>query len=112
LSTKARKYTEDQEQEMKVLYEACETNEERDEVVLDLADRYAKNKRMITAKLAKMQIYVKKERISKVTNTTPETKASMVSRLEAKHSWPAGDYAGLEKAPKIVLQKLLNEFKT
>jgi hypothetical protein len=104
---------------MQALYEAVPANDfsaeafaERDEIVLDLAERYDKTKRMIVAKLAKMDIYLTKPKVSKVTGVKAETKEAMVKRLEAKHSWPIGDYAGLEKAPKIVLQKLLGEFTT
>jgi hypothetical protein len=116
LKTKV-KYTHKQETEMQALYEAVPANDfsaeafaERDEIVLDLADKYHKTKRMIVAKLSKMDIYLVKPKVSKVTGVKAETKEAMVKRLEAMHNWPAGDYAGLEKAPKIVLQKLLNEF--
>ena len=71
---------------------------------------HSKTKRMIIAKLSKMEIYIKKPVTSKVTGAKPETKESMVRRLETKHKWPLNDYEGLEKAPKIVLQKLLGEF--
>ena len=114
-----QKYTEDQEKEMLSLYGSipeedlsAEAFEERQEIILDLADKYHKSTRMIIAKLAKMDIYVKKPVTSKVTGGKPETKESMVRRLEAKHKWPQNDFAGLEKAPKIVLQKLLGEYAT
>ena len=106
-----QKYTEKQEDEMKALYEGAQTTEERAEVVKFLADKYDKNTRMITAKLSKMQVYITVPRVSKVTGIKPETKEAMVRRLEVKEGWPSGDFAGLEKSPKIVIQKLLKEFK-
>jgi hypothetical protein len=105
------KYTEEQEIEMQALYEACETFEERSECVDMLADKYRKTDRMIIAKLSKMQVYITKPKTSKVTGTKPETKEQMVKRLETKLKWPPGDFNGLEKAPKLVIQKLLEEYK-
>lgn len=107
---KVQKYNEDQEQEMYALYTAAETHEERAKVVEFLATKYRKNTRMITAKLSKMDIYITVPRVSKVTGVKPETKEQMVRRLEKKFDWPSGDFAGLEKCPKVVLQKLLGEF--
>ena len=106
-----QKYNEDQEKEMHAMYTAADSTEERAEVVEFLANKYNKNTRMITAKLAKMDIYVTVPRVSKVTGVKPETKEAMVRRLEVKEGWPSGDFAGLEKSPKIVIQKLLKEFK-
>jgi hypothetical protein len=103
------KYTPEQEAEMLMEYEACETDEEREQCVLDLAEKYGKNKRMIVAKLSKMEIYRKKPVVSKVTGGKPETKENMVRRLETKLGYPKDDFLGLEKAPKLVLQKLLGE---
>ena len=112
------KYTHEQVKEMQALYNAIpaddmseEAFEERAEVILDLADKYHKTSRMIIAKLSKMEIYIKKPKVSKVTGIKAETKETMVRRLEVKHNWPPGDYLGLEKAPKIVIQKLLGEFQ-
>ena len=105
------KYTEEQEAEMKELYEAAESDDERSAAVDTLASKYAKSRRMIIAKLSKMDVYVTKSRTSKVTGKKPETKEQMVRRLETKFRWAQGDFQGLEKAPKIVLQKLLEEYK-
>ena len=106
-----QKYTEKQEDEMKALYEGARSDAERAEVVLDLAERYEKTDRMIIAKLSKMKLYKTIPKVSKVTGKKPETKEQLVKRLEAKFNWPPGDFAGLEKAPKIVLLKLLLEFE-
>ena len=106
-----QKYNEDQEKEMHAMYTAADSTEERAKVVEFLANKYNKNTRMITAKLAKMDIYVTVPRVSKVTGVKPETKEAMVRRLEVKEGWPSGDFAGLEKSPKIVIQKLLKEYK-
>lgn len=111
IKKKVLKYTKEQEEEMYALYTAAETPEERDEVVERLMAMYGKTKKMIVAKLSKMEIYIKKPNTSKVTGGRPETKEKMVQRLEVKLGWPPGDFEGLEKAPKLVLQKLLEEYK-
>jgi len=113
------KYTPQQEDRMAAMYQSIPENDmseaafaERAEVIQDLADIYKKTPRMIIAKLSKMKIYITKPKVSKVTGKPPETKEAMVRRLERKHNWSSGDYDGLEKAPKIVLQKLLKEYAT
>lgn len=105
------KYTPEQEQEMKAEYEAAEDDADRSTVVDELAEKYGKNRRQIIAKLVKMEVYKTVPRTSKVTGTRPETKEAMVRRLEVKKKWPSGDFNGLEKAPKIVLLKLLEEYQ-
>ena len=45
------KYTEAQEEEMRVLYQAEETQEGRDTVVLDFSERWDRPKKSIIAKI-------------------------------------------------------------
>ena len=113
------KYTYKQEQEMIALYTGVPEDDlsekafaERSLIIEELADKYHKNTKMIIAKLAKMKIYITKPKVSKVTGKKAETKEAMVRRLEAKKGWPLGDFNGLEKSPKIVIQKLLGEFES
>lgn len=108
VKTKA-KYTPEQELQMQMEYNACETDEERDECVQELADRYDKNKRMIIAKLSRMKVYQPKTRVSKVTGGKPETKEALVARLEKLHKVQPGDLASVTKASKLAILILLGE---
>lgn len=107
-----QKYTQEQEQLMKRLYEDAQTEEEREEVVEELAERLNKNKKAIIAKLSTMRIYVRKERKSKVLDGPPETKAQLVARLEAKLRVSPGTFESFEKATKLALQTLLQKVRT
>ena len=104
----AIKYTEEQETVLFEKYSMATTAEERDEVVERLATEWSKPKRSIIAKLSKMGIYISKMRQSKVTGSKPETKEQMVAKIEHRFGVNDGDFMGLEKAPKLVLTKLLN----
>jgi hypothetical protein len=106
------KYSEQDERFMAETYDPLASEAERDEAVEIIMRKLDKTKRMIVAKLSKMDLYVKKSRVSKVTGKSPETKEQMIRRLETKLGWPPGDFEGLEKAPKIVIQKLLEEYKS
>ena len=116
MKTKA-KYTKEQEERMVTMYRGIPAEDmsinafkQRAEIVTDIAEIFKKTDRMIIAKLAKLKVYITQPKTSKVTGRAPETKEAMVRRLETKDGYPMGDYSGLEKAPKIVLQKLLEEF--
>ena len=103
----AVKYTKEQEKELYDAYISCDNDDQREKVIQDYQDEFSKIKRSIIAKLSKMGIYKARIKISKVTGDVPETKSSMVKRFEEKY-----DYVGLEgldKAPKLTLQKLLRE---
>ena len=102
------KYTEKQEMELFEAYGNAETQELRDNVVERLANEWQKPKRSIIAKLSKMGIYVSKARISKVTGNKPETKEQLVAKIESRFGAEDGSFMGLEKAPKLVLTKLLS----
>ena len=101
------KYTIKQEEQMKILYLAEDTQEGRDAVVEELAERWDRPKKSIIAKMSKAKYYVAKQNVSKLTGVKPETKEQLVRRLTIKHQ--GKDLEGLEKAPKKVLLILLGE---
>lgn len=104
------KYTPEQEEELKVRYDAEGlTDEERDLLIEDWMAKWGKTKKSLVAKLSKMGIYHTKERVSKVTGGAPETKEQLVKRIADMYNKPQVDFEGLEKAPKLVLLRLLGE---
>ena len=98
------KYTPEQETELSEAYVATE---DKKEIVEKFAAKWQKSPRSIIAKLSKMGIYVSAKRISKVSGDKPKTKEQIVADLEVKFNVVAGDFSGLEKAPKLVLIRLL-----
>lgn len=105
-----QKYTEEQEKELEINYKAADSDEGREIAVQEFMAKHGKSKRSVVAKLSKMEIYKSKERISKVTGTKPITKEQIVSQIEEKMGFESGALEGLEKAPKLVLLKIINEF--
>ena len=103
------KYTPEQEEELLREYNACTTFEERDEVIAELAEKWRKTPRMLIAKLSNMDVYIKKPTISKVTGGKPETKESMVHRLEVKYGVPKDTLISVTKASKLAIRILLQE---
>ena len=103
------KYTEEQEEELGSTYAAADDADAREAVVMKYVKEWSKPKRSIIAKLSKMGIYISKANISKVTGNKPETKEQLVVRVEKRFGVEAGMFAGLEKAPKLVLKSLLED---
>lgn len=101
-----QKYTAIQEEEMAKRYNACETDEEREELIEDLAEKYNKTKRMIIAKLSKMENvrYVRKTTVSKVLNGPAQTKAQMIERIEQKFGAIPGQLESMQNCSKLVLK--------
>lgn len=104
------KYTPEQEEEMTQIYLLGQSDEERSDQVDVIAAKYNKNRRMIIAKLSKMEVYVKPEKRSKVTDGKPETKEQMVKRLEIKLGCQESTLISVEKATKIAIKILLEEY--
>lgn len=105
------KYTEEQEEEMKALYLAEDTQEGREAVVQELHERWKKPIKSIIAKMSKSNYYIRKENISKLTGAKPETKEQLVRRIATYLGRQEFEVEGLEKAPKKVLLMLLGEYK-
>ncbi len=104
------KYTREQEAELYDKYKQCETADERDVVVEQAIKKFNKTKKSIVAKLSKMDIYISRTKISKVTGTKPETKEQIVDKIETAMLLQ-GQLDGLSKAPKLVLMKILSKIK-
>lgn len=102
-----QKYSKPQEAEMYDCYKEAGTDDEREDVVEKFVLKYKKPSRSIIAKLSKMGIYQPKIKLSKITGRKAETKEAMVKRLELMYDWP--ECVGLDKAPKLTLQKMLRE---
>ena len=96
------------EDELKNLYLSSEDYDERRELITTYAKKYDKTDRMVIAKLNKMGIYKPKPKISKVTGEKPQTKEQIVTKIAALIN---EDLEGLEKAPKLVLMRLLRKLE-
>lgn len=103
------KYTEEMTEELVSAYKEAKDQDARSEVVSFYADKFHKPKNSIIAKLSKEKVYVAITRKSKVTGRIPETKERLVRRLEAQEGFKEGRLDGLEKAPKLVILRLLGE---
>ncbi len=98
-------YTEEQTRLMRNAYQAAENEQDRITCVKNLAERFEKPEASIRGKLSKEGVYIPKVRVSKITKSKPKTKAQIVDEI----GYEIGqDMAGLEKAPKLVLLKLLD----
>ncbi len=78
-------------------------------VVEVFASKFNKPKASIVGRLVKERIYISRASFSEVTKGRPETKASLARRLE--NNFNIGPLDGLDKAPKLVLLKMLQWFK-
>jgi len=105
----AIKYTAEQESELYDKYKEAVDSSHREQIVLELVEKWGKPKRSLIAKLSKMGIYVSKVNQSKLTGKKPKTKEQLVTDIEAHFDEEVGTYAGLEKAPKMVLLNLLGK---
>jgi hypothetical protein len=103
---KYNKYSKEMEDELAAAYQHADNQEERDETVETFALKWGKPKRSIIAKLSKMQIYKAKERISNITGGAPRTKEQIVKDIAILMRVPLTDLSGLEKSPKLPLQKI------
>jgi hypothetical protein len=89
--------------EMVALYTEAETDEERAEVVRNLADKYNKTVPSVRAKLVREGVYKAKERKTK-TGEPVISKEHLVQEIEKAMGLEVGDLESLEKATKRVLK--------
>ena len=73
------------------------------ETVAALAEKFGKTVRSIVAKLAREDVYQKKEYVAK-DGTKSESKAVIVADIAAKLGVPADDVGSLESATKAALK--------
>jgi hypothetical protein len=80
---KAPNYTDEQTAIMADMYTAVRGDSEarRDEVVEEIATMFNKSPRSVRAKLSRMQIYIAKKPVSKVTDGEPAKKEELAARL-------------------------------
>lgn len=89
-------------------YTQCETQDDREKFIEKyLADNPHRSKRSLISLLSILKIYKTRQRVSKLTGTAPETKSSLVKRIEKMLG--VQDLVGLDKAPKITLLRILKE---
>ena len=105
-----KKYDKDMEDELASAYTSANSDEERVEIIERYVSLWGKPTRSIIAKLSKMKIYKPKERISKLTGEIPRTKDQLVKDLAIQMRCRLEELLGLEKAPKLVILKILKEY--
>lgn len=106
-TSKAQTYTDDQVSKMVADYTAVETDEARAEVVDSLAEEFGKSVASIRSKLVREGVYVKKARTTK-TGDAVVSKADLVQQIADAMGEDAEAFDSLEKATKVVLQKILH----
>lgn len=103
------KYTEEQTKELVLNYRAANSDEGREIAIQEFMKKYMKSSRSVVAKLSKLGIYIPKEKVSKVTGGKPVTKEAIVKEIAELLNLE--DLEGLDKAPKLVLLKIVNMLK-
>ena len=78
------------------------------ETILRLAEQYSRSVRSITAKLSRAGVYKKPEYRTK-TGEQPHTKDELIEVLAKLMDCESYTLEGLEKAPKLVLRKIILE---
>ncbi len=105
-TSKAQTYTDDQVSKMVADYTAVDTDEARAEVVDSLASEFGKSIASIRSKLVREGVYVKKTRTTK-SGEPVVSKADLVEQIAEAMGEDAEVMESLEKATKVVLQKIL-----
>jgi hypothetical protein len=103
-------YSEEQVKLMKEMYLDANTEEERDEVVLELAELLDKPKKSIISKLNIEKVYIKKEYKTK-TGDKPITKKEMIFNLALLLKIDPEKIQGVEKTPKLELKFLIESIE-
>jgi len=109
------KYTKEQEDELiggytsvaEMNIDATSKQDEREDYILKYMAKHSKSKKSVIAKLSKSGVYITRPKVSKVTGTKPETKEQMLTSIALKLGMSFEDLEGLDKGPKLSLQRLL-----
>ena len=96
-------YTPEEEQYLLEVYQASEN---KHGIIDILAESLRKPRRSIIGKLSRLGVYEKKVYLTKQ-GENPVTKQELVHRLAIKEGIDLDRLTGLEKAPKSVIQALL-----
>jgi hypothetical protein len=102
MATKKVNYTPEQTRELVAAYDACETQEQREQCVADFAEDFGKSAQSIRAKLTSEGVYVAKAYKTKK-GEKPESKAAIVAGIAAILGCPEETVESLEKANKTAL---------
>ena len=102
-------YTDAMVETMREAYTAAKDTDEREAVVLEMAETFGKTKRSIVSKMSREGFYVKKETVSNVTGSKPAKKEDLAAELV--------EISGLnlvapEKMNKTDLVVLIDYFKS
>lgn len=100
--SKKANYTAEQAEALANAYEAAESQDEREAIVLEFAEQFGKPAQSIRAKLVSMGIYVKKTYKTK-TGNKPEAKSEIVADIASALGVNQETVESLEKANKAVL---------
>lgn len=117
-TTKKVNYTEAQEQEMKAVYESCENEDrtiadtQRSQAVEQLAIKFGKTPASIRSKLARMEVYIRPEKVSQATGKKAVRKPELTAQLALKLGVPAKETVSGEKATKSFLEMVLLQMTT
>ena len=103
-------YTEEQAKEMVKLYLEAIENGEQDTIIDTLAEKFDKPTKSIIGKLSKEGVYIKKVYRTK-RGEIPTTKKEMIAGLSKLISADPEKLQGLEKAPKLDLEYLIEQVK-
>lgn len=94
------------DEDTKLLIELYTQAEDPHAVIPELAKRFDKSEKSIIGKLAKEGVYIKKQYVNKQ-GKPPITKKEMIHKIAVRIGGDPERMQGLEKAPKIDLEYLL-----
>lgn len=109
MAEKTVNYTPEMTAEMVTAYKAADTQDARETVVQEMADKFGKTVRSVVAKLSREGVYIKKVYHTK-NGSRPAKKDDMVVTLAVVANVDADKLEGLEKAPKRALATLIEAF--
>lgn len=110
-NTKEIQYSKDTDAIMMQVYNPEASQGERDAQVSELADKFGKKEKSIIAKLSKLGVYVKKQRVSKVTGDKPKSKADMVKDISTVLNVSFDKVESLTNATKTALVEIFEAIK-
>ena len=105
MAEKQVNYTPVQTGEMVAAYQEATTEEARESVISEFAEKFGKNVKSVRAKLVREGVYVKKAYKSKA-GVTPERKAAIVEDIASALGVASEVVESLEKATKPTLTLL------
>jgi hypothetical protein len=105
-NTKAAKYSDEDVKRLVSAYKSADTDLDRKLVVINFADALGKTTNSIIAKLSGLKVYKKPEKVTK-NGSAIVRKSELVNKIADAIGEDAEVMESLEKATKIVLEKIL-----